>query len=73
MSLLVAVYLLVRDTFFFVLNFVTELIAFLSFSSAASCERRRFARLHVLEVGVPDPLEQPPLSIAQRSEKISPR
>ena len=30
MSLLVAVYLLVRDTFFFVLNFVTELIAFLS-------------------------------------------
>lgn len=27
MSLLVAVFLLVRDTFFFILNFVTELIS----------------------------------------------
>lgn len=30
MSLLVVLFLLVRDTFFFVLNFVTELISFVS-------------------------------------------
>ena len=30
MSLLVVLFLLVRDTFFFVLNFVTELVSFVS-------------------------------------------
>jgi len=30
MSLLVVVFLLVRDTFFFVLNFATQLISFVS-------------------------------------------